>query len=121
LRLRSHGRCRSFQIGSPPGISNNPSRLWCSALGLGEREALALALESLPTYVILDDRPARRVAAELGLPLIGTLGILVMAKTEGLIPAIRPEVDALIHSGFFVSDDLYRDLLTEENESAAGD
>jgi predicted nucleic acid-binding protein len=69
--------------------------------------------------VILDDRPARRVAADLGLPLIGTLGILVMAKREGLIPAIRPDVDALVNSGFFVSADLYRDLLREENESEA--
>lgn len=96
-----------------------PSAVLRGALGRGEREALGLTLESHPTYVILDDRPARRVAADLGLPLIGTLGILVMAKREGLIPAIRPDVDALVNSGFFVSADLYRDLLREENESEA--
>ena len=67
-------------------------------------------------YVVLDDRPARHVAAELGLPLIGTLGVLVRAKQQGLVGSIRPHVDALLNSGFFISDDLYRDLLADANE-----
>jgi predicted nucleic acid-binding protein len=98
-----------------------PPAVLSRALGLGEREALALTLESRPTYVILDDRPARRVAVELGLPLIGTLGILVMAKQEGLISSIRPQVDALLNSGFFIGHDLYRDLLSDTNELSTGE
>ena len=98
-----------------------PSAVVRRALGPGEREALALTLESRPSYVILDDRPARRVAVELGLPLIGTLGILAMAKQEGLITSLRPHVDALRNSGFFISDDLYRDLLSDANESSTGE
>jgi uncharacterized protein len=93
-----------------------PSALLRRAIGRGEREALALALEASPDYVILDDRPARRAAAALGLPLIGTLGVLVRAKQRGLVGSIRPHVDALRDSGFFISDDLYRDLLEDANE-----
>ena len=38
----------------------------------------------------LHDGLARRVAALLGVPLTGTLGLLLDAKKRGLIPAVRP-------------------------------
>jgi predicted nucleic acid-binding protein len=66
-----------------------------SDLGQGEREALALALESPGSLVILDDGPARRYAAHLDLRLIGTLGVLLRAKTRGLIPSVAPVLDRL--------------------------
>ena len=93
-----------------------PSSVVRRSLGPGEREAIALALESRPARVILDDRPARRVAVELGLLVVGTLGVLVAAKQEGLISAIRPYLDALLSQGFFMGEDLYRNLLADTNE-----
>jgi len=65
-------------------------------LGLGEKEALALALESSDAVVILDDALARRVAMTLGIQIRGTLGVLLDAKQAGLIPAIAPLLDTLI-------------------------
>ena len=59
------------------------------------REALALALESPGSLVILDDGLARRYAAHLGLRLIGTLGVLIRAKRQGLIAAVAPVLDQL--------------------------
>ena len=48
--------------------------------------------------ILLDDDPARKLAVQLGLPVIGTAGVLVLAKERQLIPAVRPCLDALIDS-----------------------
>ena len=44
-----------------------------ASLGPGESEAISLALEVGAQWVLLDERPARRLAQALGLPVIGTL------------------------------------------------
>lgn len=54
-------------------------------LGLGEREAIALARELKATRLLLDDRVARRVAVERGLLITGTVGILEKAAEHGLL------------------------------------
>lgn len=64
-------------------------------LGPGEREVLALALESSDAIVVLDDQLARQIAGTLGLRLTGTLGILLDAKKRGLINAVAPLLDQL--------------------------
>jgi hypothetical protein len=97
-----------------------PPSLIRRALGPGEREALALALEVRPSRVILDDLPARRIAVALELPVIGTLGVLVAAKEAGFIRSIRPHMDKLAGRRFFISDDLYRDLLKAVGEWTEG-
>lgn len=64
-------------------------------LGPGEREVLSLAVETPGALAILDDSAARRWAANAGVRVIGTLGILVRAKKGGLLPAVRPVLDEL--------------------------
>jgi len=64
-------------------------------LGPGETEVLALALETVDSLAIIDDGPARRMAQALGIKLTGTLGLLIDAKTAGLIPAVAPVLDQL--------------------------
>lgn len=69
-------------------------------LGPGEREALALALESTGATVVLDDGFARRVAKTLGISVIGVLGVLLNAKESGLIRAVKPHLARLQALGF---------------------
>jgi predicted nucleic acid-binding protein len=69
-------------------------------LGAGEREVLALALETVDAVCLLDDALARRVASALQLRITGTLGVLIDAKRAGLISAIRPQIDQLHSLGF---------------------
>jgi predicted nucleic acid-binding protein len=76
-----------------------------------------LALEIGAQWVILDDRPERRVAQSLGLPVIGTLGVLLAAKRRGLLDALRPELDGLIKFGFFIAPDLYEQILGDAGEA----
>ena len=71
-------------------------------LDLGETEVLTLALEigAPNALVIIDESPARRAARQLGIGLIGTLGILLNAKALGILPAVKPELDHLNALGF---------------------
>ncbi|OUL20145.1 nuclease, partial [Nostoc sp. RF31YmG] len=61
-----------------------------SELDDGEREAIALALETGEQRILLDEREARQVAENLGLQAIGTLGILLLAKNRGVITQVQP-------------------------------
>jgi len=61
-------------------------------LGYGESEVIALALEKGIDRVIIDDKQARKVADKLGLKVIGTLGILILAKEKQVIKEVRPLV-----------------------------
>ena len=93
-----------------------PASLLRRRLGDGEREALALAIELKADWIILDDLPARRSAEATGLNVIGTLGTLVAAKRAGLLKSIRPELDALFRTSFFLSPHLYDELLRLADE-----
>ena len=88
-----------------------------TALGPGESEAIALALEIGAQWVILDERPAQRSAQALGLPVIGTLGVLVASRRRELLPTVRPCVDALVNFGFHISPGLYDLVLADAGES----
>ncbi len=52
---------------------------------LGEAQTIALAHERA-SRVLLDDRQARSAARRLGLSIVGTVGILVLAKRDQLFP-----------------------------------
>ena len=91
-------------------------RVLIAGLGPGESEAVSLALETSPPWLILDDRPARRLASALGLSIIGTLGILLAAKRKGLLPALKQVLDDLMQTGFFVALALYRQVLSDAGE-----
>jgi predicted nucleic acid-binding protein len=56
----------------------------------GEASAIALALESENSLLIIDDRKGRKFARQLGLSIIGTIGIIVDAKLAGIIPSVKP-------------------------------
>jgi predicted nucleic acid-binding protein len=86
-------------------------------LGAGEREAIALALEQRASLIILDDLPARRVAASRGLAVIGTVGVLLAAKQTGAIAAVRPLLDALVAAGFRLSTRVYDAALGAAGET----
>ncbi len=91
-------------------------RILRASLGAGESEAISLALEVGVQWIILDDRPARRLAEALGLPVIGTLGILLASKRRGFLPAVRPCVDALVNVGFRMAPDLYERVIASAGE-----
>jgi predicted nucleic acid-binding protein len=88
-----------------------------AGLGRGESEALSLALELDRATVILDERAARRLAGELGIPVTGTLGILLEARRRGTIVSLRPHLNALRDARFYLTPSLVRELLSEVGEA----
>lgn len=64
-------------------------------LDAGEAEAIALALERGIAAVLIDERDARAAARALGLKPVGVLGILLQAKSAGLVDRIMPLVQRL--------------------------
>ena len=64
-------------------------------LGDGEKEVLALGLETQNPLFLIDDRNARRYARALELEVSGTLGLLLRAKEQGILDAVRPVLDHL--------------------------
>ena len=65
-------------------------------LGWGECAAMILAEELEADQLLIDDLEARRVALSRNLKIIGTIGILLVAKQQGLIPKIKDVLDDLI-------------------------
>jgi predicted nucleic acid-binding protein len=85
-------------------------------IGSGEWEALSLAVEIRADLVLMDERLGTSLAKQLSLKTIGLLGILVEAKREKLIPAVKPLMDSLIARRFFLTKDLYNKILLIANE-----
>ena len=72
-----------------------PPEVAAANLDPGEAAAIALALDIRADGVLIDERKGRQVAQSLGLRVTGLLGILILAKEEGLIPAVEPWVERL--------------------------
>jgi predicted nucleic acid-binding protein len=76
-----------------------------ASLDQGEAEAIRLVLtfpRSVP--ILLDDLPARRAAERLGLSVAGTVGVLLLAKRTGRIPAVGSLLREARAAGLFLSD-----------------
>ncbi len=87
-------------------------------LDAGEAEAIALALEIKAELLLMDERLRRDSAHHLGLRCTGLIGVLIEAKRKGLIPALKPDLDALHErAGFRVRDALYSRILEDEGEA----
>jgi len=91
-------------------------RILAASLGPGESETLSLALELDARAAIIDEWPARRLARLLGVPVVGTLGLLVEAKRRGILASVRPHVEALLRFGFRVSAAVCDEVLRDAGE-----
>lgn len=96
--------------------SSPPALPLPGTLGAGEREALALAY-ALAAVLIVDDADARDAALRLHIACIGSLGLLREAKLQGIIPAVKPHLEALRQHEFRLSTRLYQTFLEQMNEA----
>ncbi|MDE5430447.1 DUF3368 domain-containing protein [Elizabethkingia meningoseptica] len=85
-------------------------------LDKGESSAIALAIEIPNSTVVLDDFKARRIATQLGINFTGTIGIIVKAKLNGVIPSIKPFLEKIEKTNFRISNELKTIALKEANE-----
>lgn len=85
-------------------------------LDSGEISAIALAKELKVKYLLIDEKRGRKIASEKGLIVIGTIGILLMAKKKGLIRKIKPYLEKLKKAGFWIDKKLYKKITETVNE-----
>jgi len=85
-------------------------------LGLGECAAIILAEELNAQRLLIDDLEGRREAISRNLPVIGTVGVLLLAKKQGRIKSIKEILDALIAQNTRISPKLYQYALTTAQE-----
>jgi len=79
--------------------------------GEGESEVLVLAEEIKVDGVLIDEKAASRKLDVMKIPRLGTLGILLLAKEEGLIGKLKPVLDALKQKVLRMSVKVYESVL----------
>ena len=82
----------------------------------GEASAIALALESENSLLIIDDYKARKLAHNLKLNHTGTIGVVIAAKQEGIISSIKPILKKIKETNFRISADLELNALIQAKE-----
>jgi predicted nucleic acid-binding protein len=85
-------------------------------LGPGEAAAISLAKLLSARFILLDERKARRTALEHGLAVVGTLAVLLRAKDQGLIPALKPHLTAMEAQGRHFGEALIAQVLQAAGE-----
>lgn len=77
-------------------------------LGRGEAEAIVLAKEK--NLLIIDDKDGRTIAATLGIPITGTVGLMKLAAEDGKVD-LKKTLDELMASGFRLSKSEYKKIV----------
>lgn len=82
----------------------------------GEAEAIALAEQQSPRFLLIDDAKGRRIARQRGIPVVGVAGVLIAAKSEGALVAVGPVLKELSACGYRLAPRLVASVLAEAHE-----
>ena len=80
------------------------------SLGIGEVEAIQLALETEKALLIVDDRLARREATRRGLDYIGTVRMLHLAEQRSIVDNAEATIQRMAECGYRISPLILRQL-----------
>ena len=120
--LRSDTIARRSTLNNAPWIrtvslTDPQSTSAYGSLDQGEASVLALAKEHDAHLVIIDEKKAREEAKRIGLPVRGTVGVLLEAKQKGLIDAIKPLLEALRDNSMYLDQSFIDDVLQLAGEA----
>jgi len=97
-------------------IDRKKVNIFSETLDKGESEAIVLYLEKSADYLLIDEKKGRKTAIENGIKVVGSLGVLIMAKRKGLLQSIKPSLDILRLSSTRISEFLYKQALKMADE-----
>jgi len=94
------------------------NRLMVPNISETDAAVIASALVRQATLLLADDSAVRALAMHEGLPVMGTVGILVHARLEGIIGRLQPVLDQLMAGGFYLDQAgrVYHDALRRVQE-----
>lgn len=98
------------------GLEPSSEEVLGPGLGAGETATIQQG-KARGCAVVLDDMRGRRVARELGVAVVGTLGLLVEAKRLGAIERLEPVLDRLGDAGMWISPSVIEAVLASVGES----
>jgi hypothetical protein len=94
-----------------------PDPVLARTLDRGEAAAIPLA-QRLGATLLCDDASGRAEARRRGVPVIGTLGVLCLAKERGFLDRVHPVIETMRAAGMYVSDTLVREVLAAAGEGS---
>jgi len=89
---------------------------YAETVDIGEASAMALASEIHADLLIIDDAEGRRFAKKLELNITGTIGVILSAKLNGVIPTVKPYILKIQQTNFRISDWLTSQILADAGE-----
>lgn len=86
-------------------------------LDAGEREVISLAISEKPDFVLIDERKGRKIAeVYYNLPILGTAGLLLLAKKKGFVEEVKPLLDEIRKKGYFISNQIFERTIQKAGE-----
>ncbi len=85
-------------------------------LDAGEAAAITLATATNARAILLDEADGRTMALRRRLPVVGTIAAILRAKQAGLIPFVKPVVDAMVAQGRHIGTRLRAEALRVAGE-----
>jgi len=82
----------------------------------GEARAIALAAATPQALLIIDERKGRQQAKDMGIRITGLVGIIIRAKSQGIIAEGKEKLDQLMAHGFRLSPGIYHRALAQMGE-----
>ena len=109
-------RARSLEV-CPTG---DPPRLLADVLDAGESAVIQLALERDVRLVLMDERKGRKIAADVfHLDVIGTVGLLLRAKRERIIPHVADPLSRMLTAGYYIHESIVTEALRRAGEEGS--
>ena len=98
-------------------LENDLDLLLKNNLDSGEAEVISLGLELKADKLIIDERKGRKIAETVfHFSVIGTCGILIIAKKYKYISDIKPYLLSMKDNGYYISDEIQNLTLRAANE-----
>ena len=82
-----------------------------AGLGQGELEAMALYKKLGADRLLVDDNRARKVARLNGIEIVGSVGVLLLARERQLIPSLRPRLEEIRSAGIHLGPEIFTEAL----------
>jgi predicted nucleic acid-binding protein len=86
-------------------------------LDAGEASVISLSRQLKPDAVLIDEQKARRIARNVyNLPVIGTVSVLLSAKSAGVLERLEPVLNQMRQHGYWIADAIVKEALIRAGE-----